>query len=170
MLTLEFRENRYKHCYGVGLKMYAYARFILGWDERRSAEMFVLGNMHDIGYWLDPDTSDHGWVLAEVLGDTYKYANEIRYHGKYNPDYDTPEMRLLYFGDMTVNGKGEFCTLEERLQDIANRHGKNSDAYIESEEIINKIREWGFDDSIHEEWSNVELNMSEILKKNITTK
>lgn len=170
MLVLNFKENRYKHCYGVGLKMFAYAKFIFKWDDYHAAEMFVLGNIHDIGYELDPDAFDHGWVLAELLGDSFKYVNEIKYHNKYQSDYDTPEMRLMYYGDMTVDGQGNFCTLDERLDDLEKRYGKNSEVYLESKNLANKIREWGFDDSLHEEWINLDLNMSEILKNKNTTK
>ena len=57
-------------------------------------------------------------------------------------------MRLLYFGDMTVDGKGKWCTLDERLKDIEERHGKNSEVYKESYDIAVALREWGFEDTI----------------------
>lgn len=143
-----FPLSRYMHCHNVGLKMYHYAKEKLGWTEGKCQEMFVLGTMHDIGYELSPDADKHNIVLGNILKrDGYKYANEIKYHSYMQEEYDTPEMRLLYFGDMTIDGYGKECTLNQRLEDIKIRHGENSDVYEESLIIANKLIEWGFDDS-----------------------
>lgn len=155
-----FPLNRYKHCYGVGKRMYAYAKYNLHWDERRCCEMFVLGNLHDIGYELDPDAFDHDWVLANILTGSYKYSNEIRYHSKYQTGYDSPELRLLYFGDMTVDGAGNWCTLEERLNDLSKRHGINSEVYKESYELAVYLRKLGFDDSVYQWQIDETMNLS----------
>lgn len=160
-----FPMNRYKHCYGVGKRMYAYAKYNLHWSEKRCCEMFVLGNLHDIGYELDPDAFEHDWILASVLSGTYKYSNEIKYHSKYQTVYDSAELRLLYFGDMTVDGAGNWCTLEERMEDLGKRHGVNSDVYIASLEIANKLKEWGFNDTVYEYQVNETLNLSKVIKK-----
>lgn len=160
-----FPLNRYKHCYGVGKRMYAYAKYMWHWDEKRCCEMFVLGNLHDIGYELDPDAFDHDWILASILDGSYKYVNEIRYHSAYQTDYDSIELRLLYFADMTVDGAGNWCNLKERLQDLEKRHGKNSAVYKESLELAYKIKEWGFDDKVYANQVEETLNLSEILKR-----
>ena len=78
----------------------------------------------------------------------YKYYLEIKYHSCIQDIYDSDEMRLLYFGDMTVDGSGHWCSFEERMDDLEKRHGKNSKEYIESERIVNKLIEWGFDDKL----------------------
>lgn len=148
MTKEEFPLSRYRHCYSVGKRMYTYAKEKLHWDEAHCIEMFVLGNIHDIGYELDPDPFRHDEALACGLDTSYKYANEVRYHSYLQTIYDTPEMRLLYFGDMTVDGNGNWCTLEERLKDLGTRHGYNSDVYIESYKIAEYLRKLGFDDSI----------------------
>lgn len=109
-----FPQNRYRHCYSVGKRMYAYAKYNLGWNEKLCCEMFVLGNLHDIGYELDPDAFDHDWVLAAVLNNGYEYVNEIKYHSKFQREYDSPALRLLYFGDMTVDGEGKTCFVMSR--------------------------------------------------------
>lgn len=82
------------------------------------------------------------------MSDNYKYSNEIRYHSYLQFNYDSPAMRLMYFGDMTVDGQGNWCTFDERLKDLARRCGKNSEVYIESHKITKYIRSLGFDDSI----------------------
>ncbi len=166
MLKLQnFPENRYRHCYGVGKRMYAYAKYNLGWCDKECCEMFVLGNLHDIGYELDPDAFDHDWVLASVLNGSYKYVNEIRFHSKLQRDYDSPAMRLLYFGDMTVDGEGNWCTFEERLKDLKARHGIQSEVYRESLELARYLVQLGFDDTVNAKYLQETLNLSEIINK-----
>lgn len=148
MITINFPESRYKHCYGVGKRMYTYAKDKLHKDENFCIEMFTLGNIHDIGYELDGDAFKHDEILANALQNSYTYWREIKYHSKLQLDYDSLAMRLLYFGDCTVDGNGNWCTFEQRLEDISNRHGKTSEVYLETEEIIKYLIKLGFDDSI----------------------
>ena len=144
---MNFPENRYKHCHNVGLKMYKYAKEVFKWNEEKCNEMFVLGVIHDIGYELDKDAFGHDIILSNTLKiDGYKYYNEIKNHSKLQHEYDTPEMRLLYFGDMTVDGTGNWCTFEERLKDLEIRYGKDSEVYIESKKIAVQLTTWGFFD------------------------
>ena len=142
-----FPMSRYKHCYSVGKQMYEQAKK-MGYDENFCRDMFVLGNIHDIGYELDGSVEGHGTVLSECLKDSYKYSKELRYHSDFQKEYDSIPMRLLYFGDMTVDGQGNRCTFEERLKDIAIRHGENTEEYRVSKDLALYLRELGFDDSI----------------------
>ncbi len=162
---IKFPQNRYRHCYSVGKKMYAYAKYNLGWNEKLCCEMFVLGNLHDIGYELDPDAFDHDWILAAVLNGGYEYVNEIKYHSKFQREYDSPALRLLYFGDMTVDGEGNWCTFDERLADLRKRHGVQSEVYKESYQLAAYLRKLGFDDTVHKEYLVETLNLSEIINK-----
>ena len=108
--------------------------------------------MHDIGYELNSDPFEHDVAMANALGRSgYKYIDEIYHHSRMQTEYDTPEMRLLYFADMTVDGKGNWVTIEDRLRDLEERHGKDSEVYKESEEIADALAEWGFDDRITED-------------------
>ena len=77
-----FPISRYKHCYSVGKRMYICKK--LGYNEDFCGDMFVLGNIHDIGYELDGNAFRHDEVLADCLSDSIP-------------------MILLYFGDMTVD-------------------------------------------------------------------
>ena len=142
----DFPLSRYRHCYSVGKKMYIYAKEKLGWSEEKCQEMFVLGNLHDIGYELDKDAFGHDSIMANIMGTDYAYSNEIRYHSCLQNTYDSPAMQLLYFGDMTVDGMGNWCTFEERLNDLATRHGVDSDVYKESCMLVNYLTKRGFDD------------------------
>ena len=112
--------------------------------------MFVLGNIHDIGYELDEGAFGHDHIIADALKGTYKYTSEIRNHSKLIDDIYkiTPELELLYFADMTVDGQGKWCTLEERLKDLENRYGKDSEVYIESLKLANYLINVGYDDKI----------------------
>lgn len=147
-LNIDFPENRYKHCYAVGKIMYEYSKQIFEWPEEKAIEMFVLGNIHDIGYELEPDPFKHEEIIANSLSNSYKYYNEIKYHSKLQNKYQSKELDLLYFADMVVNGYGNLCTFEERLQDLKNRYGENSDVYIETEKIAQYLFEKGFEDII----------------------
>ena len=148
-ISSSFPLSRMLHCHNVGLRMASYAKNHLGWDNVRCNDMYILGMMHDLGYELNGDPFLHDEAMAEALGHTgYKYMKEIAYHSCMQHDYDSPEMRLLYFGDMTVDGKGKWCTLDERLKDIEERHGKNSEVYKESYDIAVALRGWGFEDTI----------------------
>ena len=71
-----------------------------------------------------------------------------KYHSYLQHNYDSPEMRLIYFGDMTVDGQGNWCTFKERLADLEKRYGLNSEVYKESLAIVNHLIKLGFDDSL----------------------
>lgn len=140
--------NRYAHCYNVGKRMYDYAKRKLSMNESFCVEMFTLGNIHDIGYEFDSGAFGHDILISESLKDSYKYWREIKFHSKLQTEYDTLAMRLLYFGDSTVDGYGNWCTFSERLNDIKVRHGAGSDVYTETKKIINYLIQIGFDDTI----------------------
>ena len=144
-----FPLSRMLHCHNVGLRMYSYAKQRWGWPQDRCDDMYILGMMHDIGYELNPDPYEHDEAMAKALGHAgYKYIEEIRHHSFLQTDYDTPEMQLLYFGDSTVDGKGRWCTFEERLKDVEERHGKGSAVYQDTLAIIEHLKSLGFDDTI----------------------
>lgn len=144
-----FPESRYKHCHNVGLKMYSYAKFHMGMNETQCQQMFLLGILHDVGYELNSDAFMHDVAMSEILKNSnYIYADEIEYHSYLQHDFDSQAMKLLYFGDMTVDGQGNWVSFEERLCDIKKRHGIESDVYKESVKIANQLIEWGFDDSL----------------------
>lgn len=148
IISNNFPESRYRHCYDVGMKMYYYAKKVLNWPIKRCEEIFVLGNLHDIGYELDANAFGHEEKLYEIVKDTYSYSNEIRYHSKLQDKYLSAEMKLLYFADATVDGNGNWVTYKERLKDIEDRYGLESEVYKETANIIKALQEWNFDDSL----------------------
>ena len=48
------------------------------------------------------------------------------YHGIPQEDYDSAELRLLNYMDITTDPSGDVVTIEERIEDIKQRYGENS--------------------------------------------
>lgn len=61
---------------------------------------------------------------------------------------------------MTVDGAGNWCTLEERLNDLSKRHGINSEVYKEYYELAVYLRKLGFDDSVYQWQIDETMNLS----------
>ena len=138
--------SRLMHCYGVGRKMYRYAKMVLGWPEEKAREMFVLGLLHDAGYEFDSDDYGHGDELAKTLErNSYKYASEIRNHNRLIKD-PSDELVLLWYADQVIDGSGNKVSYDQRLSDIGNRHGFDSRTYRWMKEIIDYCREHGYRD------------------------
>lgn len=144
-MMVDFPINRYKHCHSVGKKMQFYAEECLGWSEEKCQKMFVLGVLHDICYELDGSSYGHDLIAPGVLSG-YEYADAISKHSILQEDV-SQELALLYYADATVDGEGNWCTYDYRLRDLANRHGEDSDVYRDSCELIEYLREQGFDDT-----------------------
>lgn len=129
-------EDRLKHILAVARLMKQKANE-LGLDPK---EMFLLGFLHDIGYEFG-EHANHAEIGGNMLNSIhYTYTNEIAFHGIVNCDFSSKELDLLNWCDMHTNGKGEYVTFEERLSDIKNRRGEDSDAYKDSEKIINSLQ------------------------------
>ena len=107
------------------------------------SKMFILGYLHDIGYeeLLDgEDASKHGDIGALMLDPSYEYLNEVKNHGRPLHQDDSQAMRLLNYADMHVDSTGHYLTFDERLSDIKERYGTNSHQYVNSKEIIDRLR------------------------------
>ena len=106
--------------------------------------MFTLGMLHDIGYEFT-EHSEHNCVGGEILKrQNYKYYNEVMWHGIPNSQYESRELDILNFADMHIDSKGNYVSFLERLDDIKNRRGENSDAYKNSKSIIDSLIAKGF--------------------------
>lgn len=115
-----------------------------GFDEYYCKEMFTLGILHDIGYEFC-EHAKHNIVGGELLEkQNYKYANEVKFHGVPNSNYSSLELDLLNCADMHTDGKGNYVTFDERLWDIKNRRGEDSDAYKNSKQIISDLISKGY--------------------------
>ena len=139
---MEITFDRLKHSLGVAKKM---KRIALSSPEKYSAtpdELFLLGMLHDIGYEFCEKQEEHNTVGATLLKtEGYKYWQEVYYHGIPQTIYNTPELCLLNFADMTVGPDGVEITIEERLSDIAFRYGLESVQYTEALKLSKLIDE-----------------------------
>lgn len=127
--------ERLKHIFEVARLMKDKAK-ILGLDEE---EMFTLGLLHDIGYEFG-DSEEHHIVGFQILEkQNYMYSKEVLYHGKPNSEYKSLALDLLNFADMHIDKKGNYVSFENRLEDIKNRRGEQSMAYINSKKVIEEL-------------------------------
>lgn len=92
-----------------------------------SEDAFLLGFLHDIGYEFAEDQKEHAKVGGLLLKrQNYKYWQEIYYHGFAQKEYDTPELWLLNYVDMITSPTGDYITVKQRIDDIADRYGNDS--------------------------------------------
>lgn len=127
--------NRLKHIHCVATLMKKKATK-LNLDEN---EMFLLGLLHDIGYTID--SKCHEFAGGEFLKtQNYKYANEVKFHGKINSEYTSTALNLLNWCDMHINYDGKFVSFKKRLEDIASRYNKNSKIYRNAEILIEELK------------------------------
>ena len=103
-------------------------------------EMFALGFLHDLGYGLNDER--HNELGGKILEkQNYKFHNEVRYHGMPKCKFSSPALDLLNWCDMHTNFQGKFVSFEERLNEIALRHGATSNAYINSKLLIDELKD-----------------------------
>ena len=129
-------ENRKKHIFAVAKLMEEKAEE-LGLDKE---EMFTLGFLHDIGYEFGGSEEHHIKGYEILSKQNYKYAKEVRYHGMPTQEYTSLALDLLNYADMHINKKGEYVTFEDRLADIAERRGKDSNAYKNCKIVIDNFK------------------------------
>ena len=124
---MELNDNILKHSRTVAKRM---SDFVM---ENRDAftcsheEMFVLGMLHDIGYAFTDDQPEHAKVAGEFLREEgYRYWREVYYHGIPQTEYDSVELRLLNYIDITTGYGGEIMSAEERIDEITAKYGVSS--------------------------------------------
>ncbi len=91
-------------------------------------EAFTLGLLHDIGYEFCDKQSEHankGGLLLKEQG--YKYWKEVFYHGIPQNEYASNMLSLLNYADMVTGPDGTSMTVQERIDDIADRYGNDSE-------------------------------------------
>ena len=126
---MEISENRLKHILSVSRKAYQIAKS-RGYTEEFAQKCFMLGWIHDIGYEFSETQSDHPQKSAELLELVSDEASKraISEHGQLTKTI-SPEYTILTCADMLTDSKGRSVSAEERLKDIAERYGRDSDVY-----------------------------------------
>lgn len=123
-------ENRLKHSLTVARLMKQLSETVMGWDEKKSKEMFTLGFLHDIGYEYSDVQEKHAFIGGEILKDLgYKYWIEVYYHGILTNEYDSDELNLLNIADFHVTSEGVIVNPQGRLNDIMKNYGEDSYQY-----------------------------------------
>lgn len=132
-------EDRLKHCLGVAKKMEMLVETNDNYKCLNPKEMFTLGLLHDIGYEFS-DNAGHnvaGGLLLKAQG--YKYWKEVYYHGVPQTEYLSEALMLLNHADVTVGPTGLSVTVEERIEDIGHRYGKDSKQYKDCVKLVSMI-------------------------------
>jgi predicted hydrolase (HD superfamily) len=137
---MEITIDRMKHSLAVAKKM----KELVSTDPQKNMcspeDAFVLGLLHDIGYEFSSEQKEHannGGLLLKEQG--YKYWKEVYYHGIPQDEYDSPLLRLLNYVDMITGPTGEYVTVEQRIEDIAERYGEGSWQTEEAQKLATKI-------------------------------
>ena len=139
MLEYEIKENRIKHILGVARRCYEIAKKEQ-FDEDFCQKMYLLGWIHDVGYDFEPH--NHEQASAKLLGmftndDTALEA--LKYHDEWGMKPRSAEHRILMMADMTTDSQGNKVTIEQRLEDVARRFGKESETY---KKAYKATRQW----------------------------
>lgn len=126
-------DDKLRHISEVSRLMYE-AAIAMYWPEEVAQEMALLGFVHDIGYMIQKQ--DHAKTGGNILTRTgYAYSNEVTHHGKLI-DNPSPAQALLWHADLSVGPQGQRMNYDERLADIENRYGPDSNAANNVRETI----------------------------------
>lgn len=103
--------------------------------------MFMVGLLHDVGYEFSEEKNEHPKVSEELIKMFSGHGNyAIRNHGNPEANYLMYDLDILNEADLTVDNKGNECTVEERLKDIKKRYGFESKEYINAYKIAKDLR------------------------------
>ena len=138
---MAYSSDRANHSLTVAKQMYEMALERTG-DELYAKKMFHLGFVHDIGYQFTNNNKEHAHVGGAFLKEEgYEYWREVYDHGNPNlTDRPSDEWFLLNMADMQTDSKGNRVSFDERLKDIGERYGIESDEYILAKKITMLLR------------------------------
>ena len=132
---MEITVDRMKHSLAVARKMKDIVMQNPKEYDCSPDDAFVLGMLHDIGYEFVAEQKEHankgGLVLKEQ---GYRYWREVYYHGIPQEEYTSSLLELLNYADLTTGPSGESMTVQQRIDDIIIRYGR------ESEQVIDAIK------------------------------
>lgn len=133
--------NRWRHILGVARKAKILADKLKPNNVQYAEDMFLLGIMHDLGYEFIESNASHAAIGGEILKRSgYQYWEEVTQHGDETVDDMTDELFILNCADMSTGPNGEDFTFDERLKEIAQRFGKDADAYKKCVVEVEKLR------------------------------
>lgn len=131
--------NRMKHSLAVALKMVEIGKK-KNVNYKELEDLFLLGYNHDIGYEFG-NNSNHNVIGGKILKKNgFKHWKEVFYHGIPNTEYHSIYLDILNEADMQIDKFGNDVGFDKRLEDIKNRYGEKSKTYMDSKELIKKLR------------------------------
>lgn len=130
-------ESRFKHCYKIAEVMEYVAKNYYNYNNEQSAEMFMLGYIHDSMYDYESNETLHNEIVAELV--PQKYKESVKNHSTYQTEYQSDALDMLYFADQIVDGNGNICSFDERIADILARHGTDDGVYQDTIDIVNYL-------------------------------
>lgn len=134
-------ESRWQHILGVARKAKILADKLKPNNVQYAEDMFLLGIMHDLGYEFIESNASHAYVGGEILKrNNYQFWSEVSLHGDETVKNMSDELFILNCADMSTGPNGEDFTFDERLKEIAQRFGKDADAYKKCVVEVEKLR------------------------------
>ena len=134
-------QNRWQHILGMARKAKILADKLKPNNVQYAEDMFLLGIMHDLGYEFIESNTSHAAIGGEILKrNNYRYWQEVSMHGDEKVDNMSDELFILNCADMSTGPSGEDFTFEQRLEEIASRFGKQSQAYQKCVIEIEKLK------------------------------
>jgi hypothetical protein len=139
---MEITNDRLKHLNEVAKRMRDYVAQHSEKFDCLPEDMYILGLIHDVGYAFVDRQEDHASAAGEVLKTQgYKYWKEVYYHGIPQNEYDSIELRLLNYIDITTGPSGDIVSVDERIEDIKERYGEDSYQATEAIKMAEIIRQ-----------------------------
>lgn len=133
--------NRWQHILGVARKAKILADKLKPNNVQYAEDMFLLGMLHDMGYEFMESNASHAYVGGEILKrNNYQFWSEVSLHGDETVKNMSDELFILNCADMSTGPNGEDFTFDERLKEIAQRFGKDADAYKKCVVEVEKLR------------------------------
>lgn len=162
-------EDKLHHIIGVARRCYEIAKE-RGYCESTAQRLFLIGWLHDVGYEFSENFEGHPIISNNMISTLIKNGNfAIKNHGRVDIDYSDYELDILNIADLTVDHKGNKCTIEERLKGIEERYGKDTESYKNAEKLAKQLGlidtgEIKLENTILLE-DNVEVNKNSVNKK-----
>lgn len=145
-------EAKLKHIIGVARKCESLSCIFV--PSYLSSNYFMMGYLHDIGYEKNGADahSSRSYLYCTNFGvEDNNFVEAIKLHGiALSFDKMTLEYAILVYSDLTTNYDGNTISINDRIESIKERYGKNSIQYeialIQKEELQKffKIKQYEF--------------------------
>ena len=128
-INYSLSESRLAHSLAVANKMRQLAIEDGSFSKEEIDDMWLLGYLHDIGYaYGEPKghAARGGMILKQS---NYKHWLAVYNHGLGDTNIQYRELALLNIADLTTNSKGIDVSCTDRVEQIKNNYGEDSNNY-----------------------------------------